>query len=238
MKKLTVNDAAEKLGITKEAIYNRIRRGSIKSVIEDNERYIILEDKKPTNKTEQKKEKVIKSVIKQDEKVKQKTEHNFNLDYINLLVSQIDELKKNNQELNKDKDRLIKEKEELLIEQRDMIERVYKEKDEQLKIMLTLANRTLLANPSTLPNKTIEAQFEEKIKDSKQTDESSDWFRLKTILKEKGYSKKKKKKILSSAKDFIGLDSNIVENDGDIYIKSENNIENIIKEGKEKDEIY
>ena len=33
MQKLAINEAAEILGITKEAVYNRIRRGSINTVI-------------------------------------------------------------------------------------------------------------------------------------------------------------------------------------------------------------
>ncbi len=38
MKKLTINEAAKKLGITKEAIYNRIRRGSIETMVENGEK--------------------------------------------------------------------------------------------------------------------------------------------------------------------------------------------------------
>ena len=220
MKKLTVNEAAEKLGITKEAIYNRIRRGSIKTIMENGEKYILLQSEKKTltNKPNKQEE------SKKTSSIKQKIDNNFNLKYVDLLVSQIDELKKDNQELNKDKDRLIKEKEELLIEQRNIIERVYKEKDEQLKVMLTLANRTLLANPNSFSNATIEAQFENKIKNEQDTSENSDWFRLKTILKEKGYSKKKKKKIMSNIKELVGIDENIAENDGEIYIKNDINL--------------
>jgi hypothetical protein len=51
MKKLTVKEASEHLGITREAIYNRIRRGSLKSVTESNIKYVLLEDdqiQKPT----------------------------------------------------------------------------------------------------------------------------------------------------------------------------------------------
>ncbi|MDR0467373.1 MAG: hypothetical protein LBG67_00815 [Campylobacteraceae bacterium] len=225
MKKLTINEAADKLGITKEAIYNRIRRGSVKTIVEDGERYVVFDDEKKVSTTSTNKQ-------EKDEKppvTKQKTDINFSIQYMNLLISQIDELKKTNQELNQDKDRLIKEKEELLIEQRDMVERIYKERDEQLKIMLTLTNRTLLANPSTLQKTTIEAQLENRIKSEQETNEDSDWFRLKTILKEKGYSKKKKKKILSNAKDFLGVDENIIENDGEIYIKGNTDFEEVIK---------
>ncbi|MDR0666075.1 MAG: helix-turn-helix domain-containing protein, partial [Campylobacteraceae bacterium] len=100
MRKLTVSVAADELGITKEAVYNRIRRGTLKSVMEGNERYIILEEEyiPQDNKQIAKGKKIVP-----DER------------YINLLISQIEELKATNSELNKDKERLIKEKEQLLI---------------------------------------------------------------------------------------------------------------------------
>ena len=44
MQKLAINEAAEILGITKEAVYNRIRRGSLKTVIENGIKFVILDE--------------------------------------------------------------------------------------------------------------------------------------------------------------------------------------------------
>ena len=52
MKKLSINEAADILGISKEAIYNRIRRNTIKSVEENGVRFVIL-DEISTNKQTQ-----------------------------------------------------------------------------------------------------------------------------------------------------------------------------------------
>ena len=63
MQKLPVGQAAEILGITKEAVYNRIRRGSLKAVEKNGQKFVILNDenaqepeiksvKKPTTKTQ------------------------------------------------------------------------------------------------------------------------------------------------------------------------------------------
>ncbi|MBT0878441.1 MULTISPECIES: helix-turn-helix domain-containing protein [unclassified Campylobacter] len=41
--KLLVKDAAKYLNISKEAIYNRIRRGTLKSIKEDNKTYVLIE---------------------------------------------------------------------------------------------------------------------------------------------------------------------------------------------------
>ena len=50
MQKLSVSEAAEILGITKEAVYNRIRRGSLKSLEKDGQKFVILE-KEPENQS-------------------------------------------------------------------------------------------------------------------------------------------------------------------------------------------
>jgi len=49
MSKLTISEAAEQLGISKEAIYNRVRRGSLESVVEDGVKFVILESEKSNN---------------------------------------------------------------------------------------------------------------------------------------------------------------------------------------------
>ncbi len=41
-KKLTVVEAAKLLGVSKEAIYNRLRRGTLQSVVEEGVKYIVL----------------------------------------------------------------------------------------------------------------------------------------------------------------------------------------------------
>ena len=50
MQKLAVNEAAEILGITKEAVYNRIRRGSLKTVIENGTKFVILDEEPSSEK--------------------------------------------------------------------------------------------------------------------------------------------------------------------------------------------
>ncbi|MDR1975924.1 MAG: integrase [Campylobacteraceae bacterium] len=220
MRKLTVAAAALELGITKEAIYNRIRRGSLQIVQEGDERYILLEDEPTKTPLAAKSVNTQKKSAVPDER------------YINLLISQIDELKATNSELNKDKERLIKEKEQLLIEQRVALETIYKERDEQLKAILTLANRSLLAKPVDEAEKvTIEANFEERMEkwrakrdenaDDEEDRDFSDWRELKSYLKAKGFSKKRKKEIISQAQRSVGIADDIAEDEGVLYIKKD-----------------
>ena len=80
-KKLTVSQMAEYLGVSKEAIYNRLRRGSLQSIIEDGKKYVLLTD----------------SVKKEGSLPKRNQTKSHESEYIELLKSQIVELKEKNQ---------------------------------------------------------------------------------------------------------------------------------------------
>ena len=43
MSKVPVSEAAEILGVTKEAVYNRIRRGTLKTFEKDGVKYVVLD---------------------------------------------------------------------------------------------------------------------------------------------------------------------------------------------------
>ena len=47
MSKVPVSEAAEILGVTKEAVYNRIRRGTLKTFEKDGVKYVVLEGHEP-----------------------------------------------------------------------------------------------------------------------------------------------------------------------------------------------
>ena len=146
MSKLSVVEAAEALGVTKEAVYNRIRRGSLTSVTEDGTKYVILDNEQVTKeKTSQPSNKRSKKSI--DER------------YIELLLEQIEELKETNKKLEADKERLIAEKEALLIQSKEDIEHIYKDRDKQLKNILAVVTKPLLTNIKK--DEPIDAEFEE-----------------------------------------------------------------------------
>ena len=190
-KKLTVIQTAELLGVSKEAIYNRIRRGSLEVVIENGIKYVILtEDVKKSTHS-------------------RKITNNISDAYIELLKEEMKELKERNRALETDKDRLIAEKEKLLIESKEKIEQIYKQRDEQLKTILSLATKNILENKNYKNNEIIiDEDMNRKRKDAIEAEidaeadgvstqeivESySDWQDLRDYLKQKGYSKKEKK---------------------------------------------
>jgi len=185
-KKLTVIETAELLGVSKEAIYNRIRRGSLSTVIESGIKYVIISDE------------VKKSSSR-------KTNNNANNAYIQLLKDEMKELKEKNKALEMDKDKLIQEKERLLIKSKDEIEKIYKQRDEHIKTILTLASKGAIEHKKNEKDEIIIDNIKEDDlaididveSDAHSTQEIietySDWKDLRDYLKQKGYSKKEKK---------------------------------------------
>lgn len=133
MKRVLINEAAQILGITKEAIYNRIRRKSLKSEEKDGIKYVILDD---------------------DEPIKPKKTDNFT----NYLLSQIASLKLQNERLLEQKDKLVKEKEQIIITKIEELRAAYQSSDERLRAVLSMAGRSFKALDDT---QMIEAEFEE-----------------------------------------------------------------------------
>ncbi len=185
-KKLTVIETAELLGVSKEAIYNRIRRGSLTTVIEDGIKLVVLTDE------------VKKSSSR-------KSNNNVSDAYIQLLKDEMKELKDRNKALETDKDKLVQEKEKLLIKSKEEIEKIYKQRDEHIKAILTLASSGAIEHKKRRKEEIFVHEKEEDAididieSDDSQTkeivDSYNDWQDLRDYLKQKGYSKKEKKAI-------------------------------------------
>lgn len=235
-KKLTVIEAAKLLGVSKEAIYNRLRRGSLQSVIENGVKYILL----------------TKSSLKEGPSTR-KLESVADSAYVELLKVQLEEMKLKNEKLESDKERLITDKERLLIESKEKIEMIYKERDEQLKAILTLANRqithtgteTVTTNTSstnipTPKSSTATPFFFEEADVLDEEDESrvvedmfesySDWRDLRSYLKEKGFSKKEKQHISDKIGKKVGQLNDVMDKDGKLFIKKGKKLKEILGE--------
>ena len=229
-KKLTVIEAAKLLGVSKEAIYNRLRRGSLQSVIENGVKYILL-TKVPTK----------------EHAPSRRAEVLSDTAYIELLKTQLEELKLKHEKLENDKERLIGEKERLLIESKEKIEMIYKERDEQLKAILSLANRQITLSPEgAKPSSNETASYEnhsEYYEDADVMEEEeeelcraneepleaySDWRDLRSYLKEKGFSKKEKQQINDHLSKKVGQLSDIMDKDGQIFIKKGKKLKEIL----------
>ena len=126
MAKLTITEASEYFKVSKEAVHNRIRRGSLPSMNEYGIKYVIVDD--AITQTKQ---------TPNDDK------------YYSFLEEQNKTLQEKVERLEKDNSSLRDQKELMLVEERIKIENIYKEKDEQLKNILQNFSAKLLAQQET-----------------------------------------------------------------------------------------
>lgn len=193
MKKMSVNDAAIYFGVSKEAIHNRIRRGSLQSVVEDGVKMVLIDNTQP--RTQTKKSPTPRSASVSNDR------------YYKLLEEQNAKLQSRVDTLENETRTLRDQKEQMLIQEREKIERIYKEKDEQLKNILTTisAKFMLSAAPEVVEEDMLEAQIE-----PEQT-VVSEVISLNKYLKEHDLSEKKKKKIKAKVKKQAKVDDRITK---------------------------
>lgn len=174
MKKVSIGEAAEILGISKEAVYNRIRRNSLRAEESGGVRYVLLDDE-----------------MQQSEPASQSSAKSSRTggiagtqSFIDYLIKEISELKGKIEALQSDKDRLHKEKEEILIASKDEIKLMYKERDEKLRYFLSFFDKPLLSSKSR-DTKPYDVEIKEK------TFDRSEWTSLAKFVK----SLKRKKRL-------------------------------------------
>jgi len=213
-KKLTVSQMADYLGVSKEAVYNRLRRGSLKSVIENGQKYVLL----------------TKDIKKDSNSNRKNQTKSFESEYIGLLKTQVEELKKRNEKLESDKERLQNEITELLKNAKSELERIYNERDEQLKAILKLANLpTLGYKLKEEMKKECEGEiFEEAVIEEEINDEEIDiveeicknyeeWQSIDDFLV--GFKEKKRLKIEKRLLKEVGRSKFLKYNEEGLFIK-------------------
>lgn len=201
MAKLSVAQAAEKFKVSKEAIHNRIRRGSLDCVIEHGTKYVLIDE--PTQSKQENESKY----------------HTYIEDENRVLKEKIEGLEVQNLGLRE-------QKEKMLIAEKEKIEQIYKERDEQLKQVLNTITSKFLPQ---MEQKPIDESVEDivDVEDIVQTDsderheytrEQSEPMRLKIFLKLKNYKPGKRQRIKNRFKRLIGIDERVVRQNGKIFI--------------------
>lgn len=207
MNKLIIADAALSLGVSKEAIHNRIRRGSLKSVIENGVKFVILDSDQPTGS----------AYALSDNR------------YVTHIESENIRLQSRVDVLETETTRLRDQREEMLIAQRVSVEEIYKERDAQLRSILNVVATRFLpnANPDSVVR---EGMGEESVEVSYDYDAinahiipnvniDDEWISLKNFLKLKRYPdviKKNLKRRLKAA--ALEGDERFVEKKDKLYL--------------------
>jgi hypothetical protein len=202
MSKMSIADAAEYFGVSKEAIHNRIRRGSLDTLIEDGVKQVVID---PANKNVIKPQ-MRKTAPPQDDR------------YYKLLEEQNVKLQEKVEKLENETRSLREQKEQMLIEERLKIEQIYKDKDEQLKNILNAITSNFMLNPPVEEKLEeldhVEAEIEESPIETKQ----SKLISLKKYLKDSGLSKSKRDKVQNRFEKIAKKDNRIIVLDKKLYI--------------------
>ena len=198
MPKMSIADAAAKLGVSKEAIHNRIRRGSLESVVEDGVKFVILKQSSMGASSTALKRANTRAVLEPDAR------------YYKLLEEQNEKLQLKVEKLEGETRTLREQKEEMLVCERIRIEQIYKDKDEQLKnILNAISSKFLLNAPSDELIVENEEHVEAEIEVSNNYS-NNELISLRKYLKKENYSKKKQEKIRTKLKKIAKEDSRIV----------------------------
>jgi len=206
MSKLKIADAAIKLGVSKEAIHNRIRRGSLDCVVEDGVKYVML---KPSTK--------IASTVTKRRATNNTPKSSLHVDskYYKFLEEQNEKLQHKVEKLEGETRDLRDQKEQMLISEREKIEQIYKDKDEQLKnILSTISSNFLLNNPVNQSeiSEPVEVEIEA------QESSSAKLISLKKYLNNQDISDKKKKKIKDRFKKIAKEDNRVIRVGKKLYL--------------------
>lgn len=169
MKKMTIADAAEFFKVSKEAIHNRIRRGSLNCIVENGVKYVAVESAKASTTD---------SLVSDNR-------------YTQYIEQENQRLREKVDTLEKETTRLRDQREQMLIDERIKVEQIYKERDAQLRSVLHVVATKFLshANPDAV------MQEADAINVDVVDTEIDEWISLKSFLKLKRIKDKEKKKI-------------------------------------------
>lgn len=200
MSKMTVAEASEYFKVSKEAIHNRIRRGTLDCVIEHGTKYVVVGDTK-------------------SEPVQTSS---GNDKYYSYIEQENAALKAKISELEGETRSLREQREQMLIEEKEKIEQIYKERDAQLKSVLQVVASKFLThqNMDAVIEEAVSAEEPPALDDVIDVvDEEEDMVSLKQFMKLKMYSKKRREKIKARFEKYAFDDERILIKERKMYLK-------------------
>ena len=207
MSKMNINDAAIFFGVSKEAIHNRIRRGSLESVIENGVKLVLVDETRA--KKVSPRVSIAKATLSEER-------------YYKLLEEQNAKLQSRVEVLEGETRSLRDQKEQMLIEERIKIENIYKEKDEQLKNILSTISSQFIRNTPLQELKeveSLEAEIEEEPEvKTLERQKPSKVISLKKYLKKLKLSDKKIEKVHKRFKKLQDKDERILVKKNKLYV--------------------
>ena len=211
--RFTIDEYARAYSISPEMVHSRLRRNRLNYIVEDEETFIVVpKHQVPYHVDEtssQSNEKEAAPVLEQ----KKTTVATV----IGLYQKENRYLKLKIEELEAKVDRLIQDKEQLLKDERSRIEKVYSDKDAQLKTILELINIKLLQEGSIQENEEQALILEEQIP-TPHLENTIEPVELKQHLRSLNIKSAMRKTIKRRFSDAFGSDSRILLKNGLFYL--------------------
>jgi predicted DNA-binding protein YlxM (UPF0122 family) len=206
MQKMSVAEAAEHFGVSKEAIHNRIRRGSLQSETEEGVKLVLIDKES--------------DMPKKQTSPRSHMPKNNDEKYTRYLEAQNAKLQERIGTLELETRTLREQKELMLIEERQKIEQIYKEKDEQLKNIINAISTQIVQKTKELElvyAKQSES-FDAQIETLEVTPAQTTLISLKKYLKKQNLSEKKREKIQKRTAASASEDSRFIKLGKKIYL--------------------
>ncbi len=192
--KLTIEEYSKKFKMSKEMVHSKIKANKLDYVIEDSQTFILLSDpqKKQPRTTQTPSTEKSTTTVATILALYKRENH-----YLKLKINQLE-----------DKiDKLINDKEQMLRDERDRIEQIYSNKDEQLQHILELINAKM--QHELQENENI---LEVEHKEYEQITE------LKSYLKTLDLKQQQRKAIKKRFENVAKKDIRVIEQNGKLYL--------------------
>ena len=212
---MSVNEAAEHFGVSKEAIHNRVRRGSLEVKVVDGVKMVVVNLETPSTPPRHTTQRAKSTqMLPQDDR------------YYKFLEEQNAKLQERVEKLEGETRSLRDQKEKMLIAEREKIESIYKEKDEQLKNFLSTLSKQFMLSASLIEPQeefeTLDAELEERSPNIDAPEEikplDAKIVSLKNFIKSLSLPEKKAKELKKRFNSRVGKDRRIFTLGGKIYL--------------------
>jgi hypothetical protein len=206
--RLTIDEYSKQFKMSKEMINSKLKSKKINYVIEDSVTYIIVANnpiKVP-----------LKSENKEVQKVVAKPKTTV-ATVIALYQRENTQLKEKIMQLENKIDKLIDDKEQMLRDERDKIEKLYTNKDEQLKNILELVNTKMMLEQQNQTIHEVET-FNPEVQQLKQEEMHKEIVELKEYLKTLNLKSYQRKVIKRRFLSVCDNDIRVSNKDGKLYL--------------------
>ncbi len=201
--RFTVEEYAKAYSISPEMVHSRLRRNRLNYIVENGTTYIVVPKHQVPEHTQEKSSTHKRTTVATVIGLYQKENH-----YLKLKIKELEEKV----------DRLVSEKEQLLKDERGRIEKVYADKDTQLRTILELINTKLLQEGASAQSIIEEADSHVAIEANLEPDHKEQPVELKQYLRSLGLKSSQRKRIKRRFAEAFGADSRVLLKNGLFYL--------------------